>query len=134
MVHTVMVVDDAILMRNLVKGIINKWEGFEVVTTAANGIIALEELGKHPNLSLIKLDINMPEMDGIEFLRLARSKTQAKIVVLSSATLDGSPMETKARLFGADAIITKPSGAVSMDLESVRGAEMERTIKKILRS
>ena len=51
MVHTVMVVDDAILMRNLVKGIINKWEGFEVVTTAANGIIALEELGKHPNLS-----------------------------------------------------------------------------------
>ena len=66
MVHTVMVVDDAILMRNLVKGIINKWEGFEVVTTAANGIIALEELGKHPNLSLITLDINMPEMDGIE--------------------------------------------------------------------
>jgi hypothetical protein len=46
--------------------------------------------------------------------------------------LEGSPYAAKARLLGADAIITKPSGAVSLDLAAVRGAEMERTIKKIL--
>jgi chemotaxis response regulator CheB len=74
----------------------------------------------------------MPEMDGLEFLRQARPKTKAKIVILSSVALEGSPYAAKARLLGADAIITKPSGAVSLDLAAVRGAEMERTIKKIL--
>jgi chemotaxis response regulator CheB len=132
MAYEVMIVDDSVMMRNVIRGIISKWSGFTIVTNADNGKKALLELTKFPNLSLIMLDIEMPEMDGLEFLRQARPKTKAKIVILSSVALEGSPYAAKARLLGADAIITKPSGAVSLDLAAVRGAEMERTIKKIL--
>jgi two-component system chemotaxis response regulator CheB len=132
MAYEVMIVDDSVMMRNVIRGIISKWTGFNVVTNADNGKKALLELAKFPNLSLIMLDIEMPEMDGLEFLRQARPKTKAKIVILSSVALEGSPYAAKARLLGADAIITKPSGAVSLDLAAVKGAEMERTIKKIM--
>jgi chemotaxis response regulator CheB len=74
----------------------------------------------------------MPEMDGLEFLRLARLRTKAKIVILSSVAIAGSPYAAKARMLGADAIITKPSGAVSLDLAEKRGVEMQQTIKKVL--
>ena len=129
-----MIVDDSVMMRNVIRGIISKWNDFVIVANADNGKKALEELGKHSDLQLIMLDIEMPEMDGLEFLRQARPKTKAKIVILSSVALEGSPYAAKARLYGADAIITKPSGAVSLDLAATRGVEMERTIKKILKA
>lgn len=134
MAYKVMIVDDSVMMRNVIRGIISKWNDFVIVANADNGKKALEELGKHSDLQLIMLDIEMPEMDGLEFLRQARPKTKAKIVILSSVALEGSPYAAKARLYGADAIITKPSGAVSLDLAATRGVEMERTIKKILKA
>ena len=132
MTQKVMIVDDSVMMRNVTRSIISKWAGFEIVAHADNGKKALEELEKHKDLSLILLDIEMPEMDGLEFLRLARLRTKAKIVILSSVAIAGSPYAAKARMLGADAIITKPSGAVSLDLAEKRGAEMEQTIKKVL--
>ena len=134
MAYKVMIVDDSVMMRNVIRGIISKWNDFVIVANADNGKKALEELGKHSDLQLIMLDIEMPEMDGLEFLRQARPKTKAKIVILSSVALEGSPYAAKARLYGADAIITKPSGAVSLDLAATRGVEKERTIKKILKA
>lgn len=127
-----MLVDDSVMMRNVVRSIVSKWSGFEVVATAENGIKALEQLPKFKDLSLILLDIEMPEMDGLEFLRQARLKTRAKIVMLSSVAIAGSPYAAKARMLGADAIITKPSGAVSLDLAEKKGVEMQVTIKKVL--
>lgn len=132
MAYNVMIVDDSVMMRNVTRTIVSKWSNFSVVTTAENGKKALVELEKHKNLSLILLDIEMPEMDGLEFLRLARLKTKAKIVILSSVAIAGSPYAAKARMLGADAIITKPSGAVSLDLAEKRGNEMQQTIKKVL--
>jgi two-component system, chemotaxis family, protein-glutamate methylesterase/glutaminase len=132
MTHKVMIVDDSVMMRNVTRSIISKWANFEIVAHADNGKKALEELEKHKDLSLILLDIEMPEMDGLEFLRLARLRTKSKIVILSSVAIAGSPYAAKARMLGADAIITKPSGAVSLDLAEKRGAEMEQTIKKVL--
>ncbi len=132
MAYEVMIVDDSVMMRNVVRSIVSKWNNFTVVTTAENGVKALEELAKHKNLSLILLDIEMPEMDGLEFLRHAKLRTKAKIVILSSVALEGSPHAAKARMLGADAIITKPSGAVSLDLAAKRGEEMEKTIKRVL--
>ena len=127
-----MIVDDSVMMRNVTRNLVSKWANFSVVATAENGKKALEELDKHKDLALILLDIEMPEMDGLEFLRLARLRTKAKIVILSSVAIAGSPYAAKARMLGADAIITKPSGAVSLDLAEKRGAEMQQTIKKVL--
>jgi two-component system chemotaxis response regulator CheB/two-component system chemotaxis response regulator CheY len=132
MVYKVMIVDDSVMMRNVTRSIVSKWANFEVVANAENGKKALEQLDKYKDLSLILLDIEMPEMDGLEFLRLARLRTKAKIVILSSVAIAGSPYAAKARMLGADAIITKPSGAVSLDLAEKRGVEMQQTIKKVL--
>jgi chemotaxis response regulator CheB len=87
---------------------------------------------KHKDLSLILLDIEMPEMNGLEFLRLARLRTKAKIVILSSVAIEGSPYTEKAKKLGANAILTKPSGSVSLNLAEKCGAEIEQTIKRIL--
>jgi len=66
-------------------------------------------------------------------LRQARSKTSAKILVLSSIVPAGSPKAAQARSLGADAIISKPSGTVSFDLKQARGSELFTTIYRLLR-
>ena len=74
----------------------------------------------------------MPEMDGLEFLRHAKLKTKAKTCILSSIAVSGSPHATKARELGADAIVTKPSGALSVDLAEKRGTELVQTMRKLV--
>ena len=94
----------------------------------------MEQLKKHPDLGLILLDIEMPEMDGLEFLRHAKLRTRAKIVIFSSVAVAGSPHAAKARELEADAIVTKPSGAVSMDLADKRGSQLVQTMKTLMQS
>jgi two-component system, chemotaxis family, protein-glutamate methylesterase/glutaminase len=127
----IMIVDDSGAMRLVIRNFINSDPNFQVVQTACNGKDALEKLADaRPDLILV--DIEMPEMDGLEFLRHARLKTRAKLVVLSSTALDGSPNVTKARALGADAVVSKPSGAVSFDLQEKRGSELWQVIHKLL--
>jgi chemotaxis response regulator CheB len=132
MVSKVMIVDDSAMMRLVVKGIVDKIPGFEVVANAANGKLALVELQKHSDVNLILLDIEMPEMNGLEFLRHAKLKTRAKICILSSVAVAGSPYAAKARELGADAIVTKPSGAVSYDLAEKRSSELAHVMKRLV--
>jgi two-component system, chemotaxis family, protein-glutamate methylesterase/glutaminase len=132
MAHKVMLVDDAAMMRLVISNFIAPLPEFEIVASAANGKAALEQLKKHPDVELILLDIEMPEMDGLEFLRHAKLRTRAKIVILSSVAVAGSPHAAKARELGADAIVTKPSGAVSMDLADKRGSQLVQTMKTLV--
>ncbi|MCE1254577.1 MAG: response regulator [Anaerolineae bacterium] len=127
----VMIVEDSNVMRLVIRNLINTNPNLIVAKTASNGKEALDLL---PSVQpdLILLDLEMPEMDGLEFLRAARLKTRAKIVVLSSIAIAGSTAATQARNLGADAVISKPSGSVSYDLEEKRGAEFWGTIHKIL--
>jgi two-component system chemotaxis response regulator CheB/two-component system chemotaxis response regulator CheY len=127
----VMIVDDSIMMRTVIRSFVEKFPGFEVAVMAENGKVALAALDKHPDLALILLDIEMPEMDGLAFLRFAKLKSKAKVIILSSVALAGSPHAAKARSLGADAIVTKPSGAVSMDLEDKRGQELVTIMRKL---
>ena len=127
----VMIVEDSNAMRLIIRNMINTNPNLMVVKTASNGREALELL---PNTSpdLILLDLEMPEMGGMEFLRLARLKTRAKIVVLSSIAIAGSAVASQARSLGADGVISKPSGAVSYDLEEKRGSEFWTVIHQLL--
>lgn len=127
----VMIIDDSTAMRLVIRNFINTDSQFSVVATAANGKEALERLpDARPDLILV--DIEMPEMDGLEFLRHARLKTRAKVVVLSSIAPQGSPKAHQARALGADAVICKPSGPVSYDLEAKRGSELWQAIHHLL--
>lgn len=132
MEYKVMIVDDSVMMRSVIRTFVTKMPEFKAVAFAENGKKALEELANHKDLALILLDIEMPEMDGLEFLRYAKLKTRAKIVILSSVALSGSPYAAKARALGADAIVTKPSGAVSLDLVEVRGSELTQVMRKLV--
>lgn len=127
----IMIVEDSNAMRLIIRNMINTNPNLMVVKTASNGLEALDLLPTcEPDLIL--LDLEMPEMGGLEFLRQARLKTRAKIVVLSSVVPSGSPAANQARALGADGVICKPSGSVSYDLEDKRGSEFWSTLHKLL--
>jgi two-component system, chemotaxis family, protein-glutamate methylesterase/glutaminase len=132
MSHKLMIVDDAVLMRTVIANFLRPFTEFQIVAFAENGKKALEILPSHPDLSLILLDIEMPEMDGLEFLRHAKLKSKAKVIILSSVAVAGSPYTAKARSLGADAIVAKPSGPVSMDLAAKAGDLLLATIRKVI--
>ncbi len=128
----IMIVDDAAMMRFVIKKMLDKDSNLHLAGFASNGREALDQLDAvQPDLIL--LDLEMPEMGGLEFLRHARLKSQAKIVVLTSVAPKGSSKAMQARALGADAVIAKPSGAVSYDLERKRGSEISRTIYELLK-
>lgn len=132
MTKKVMIVDDAAMMRLYISSFFKSLKDFKVVAQAANGQDALEKLAEHPDLDLILLDIEMPVMDGLEFLRHAKLKTRAKICMLSSVTVSGSPIAAKARELGADGVVAKPSGTVSHDLEEKTGDELARVMRSLV--
>lgn len=132
MPYNVMIVDDAAMMRLYIASFIKTLPDFKVIAQAANGQEALDKLAALPNVDLILLDIEMPVMDGLEFLRHAKLKTRAKICMLSSVAVSGSPHAAKARELGADGVVAKPSGTVSHDLEEKTGDELARTMRSLV--
>ena len=130
-----MIVDASVLMRNAISIILESDSSFDIVSRACNGQDALDKLnGLKPELQpgIILTDIEMPEMDGLTFLRHARLKTRAKVVVLSSKIdTQNCQVSREAMRLGASAVVSKPSGAISFDLEDKRGQEIIQTLKKI---
>ena len=119
----VMIVDDSFLMRRVIRNILEKDSVFNVVAEAANGLEALEAVAAcQPDVIL--LDIEMPKMDGLEFLRHSRLLTTARIIIISSVAQLGSPQAMEALSLGATDIIPKPSGVLSMDLEEKKSSEL----------
>jgi len=115
----VLVVDDSALMRNLVSRIVESAPDLTVVGTAMNGAFALEKIPRL-NPDVIVLDIEMPEMNGIEFLRArAERGIEVPVVILSSVAQKGAKVTMEALSLGASDFITKPSGAVSHDIHVV---------------
>ena len=132
MPYNVMVVDDAAMMRLYITSFLRGLKDFKLVAQAANGKEALDKLSEVPDIDLILLDIEMPVMDVLEFLRHAKLKTRAKICMLSSVTVAGSPLAAKARELGADGVVAKPSGTVSHDLEEKTGDELARVMRSLM--
>lgn len=127
--HSVLIVDDSFLMRRIIRSIVEAHEQFNIVAEAADGIEALELLSeKEPDIIL--LDIEMPKMDGIEFLRAASLMTDAKVIVVSSVADLNSSEAQEALELGAVDIIHKPSGVLSLDMESEKSEELLNALIK----
>ena len=128
---TVLIVDDSRLVRLTIKTILDRAEGFEVVGEAENGREGVD-LARELNPDVVTLDIEMPVMNGIECLRRLRILSPAKVIVLSSLTHPASPKAVEARLVGADAVIGKPSGSVSRDVDASGGSLLIDTINRLM--
>lgn len=124
---SVLVVDDSALMRNLISRIVDSTPGLRTVDKAMNGVFALQKIPRC-NPDVIVLDIEMPEMNGIEFLReRKRLGIEIPVVILSSVAKSGAQVTMEALSLGASDFITKPSGSVSSDIHTVAG-ELSRML------
>ena len=119
----VLIVDDSFLMRKVIKNILETDSSFKIIGEAVDGLDALDKVAEL-SPDIILLDIEMPKLDGIGFLKQAKMLTDAIIIVISSVTRLGSPQAMEALDLGVADIICKPSGVLSMDLEKERSDEL----------
>ena len=116
---SVLVVDDSALMRSLIGQIVEKTPGLVLADKAMNGRFALEKI-PHCNPDVIVLDIEMPEMNGIEFLKeRKRLGIKIPVIILSSLAKEGAKVTMECLNLGASDFITKPGGSSSEDIQVV---------------
>lgn len=124
----VLVVDDAVVMRKLISEALGRDSAIEVAGLAANGRIALQKL---PQISpdVVTLDVEMPEMDGLETLReLRKTHPKLPVIMFSTLTSRGATATLDALTFGATDYVTKPAnvGSVSECIERLQGELVEK--------
>lgn len=115
----VLVVDDSALMRNLISKIVDSAPNLQVVGTAMNGKFALEKIPLcKPDV--IVLDVEMPVMNGLQFLQERKNQgIDVPVVMLSSVTSEGATVTMQCLEKGASDFLQKPSGAISLDINKV---------------
>jgi len=117
----VLVVDDTVVFRRIVSDALAGAPGIEVVGTASNGRLALARMAAlQPDL--VTLDVEMPEMNGLEVLEAMKAAgIQAGVIMLSSLTVRGGEMTVRALELGAFDFLTKPeAGTPAANLAQLR--------------
>jgi two-component system, chemotaxis family, protein-glutamate methylesterase/glutaminase len=103
----VMVVDDSAVVRQVLTALLDAAPGIEVTHAVADPILAMERM-KLQWPDVIVLDVEMPRMDGITFLKKIMSERPTPVVICSTLTEKGAQTTMEALAAGAVAIITKP--------------------------
>jgi class 3 adenylate cyclase len=127
----VLVVDDSPLMRRLITEIVAGDPDLCVVDVAENGKVALEKV-RALKPDCVLLDIEMPELSGLDTLRRLRLRSDAKVVILSHLGQEGSRVRAQALRLGAVDVIDKPGAGVSPDLRHTRGRIIQQTLRRAL--
>lgn len=107
----VVIVDDSALMRNVLTEMIDMQPDMEVVGAAPDPLLA-RELIKQTNPDVLTLDVEMPRMDGLDFLEKLMRLRPMPVVMVSSLTERGSEITLRALELGAIDFITKPKLAI----------------------
>jgi two-component system chemotaxis response regulator CheB len=116
----VLVVDDSVVIRRLVTHALEEDPLIEVVGAASNGAIALQRIPQF-NPDVLTLDIEMPEMDGLETLKhVRRDYPQLRVIMFSTLTERGASVTMEALTLGADDYVTKASNEGSLDRSMAR--------------
>lgn len=115
----VLVVDDSAFMCKVLESIFNADSQLQVVGRAKDGreAIALAESLKP---DVITMDLNMPHMDGLQATANIMTNNPRPIVVVSSESKEGASSTLKALELGAIDFVTKPSGGIDLDMQSVK--------------
>ena len=112
MAKKILVVDDSALMRRVLCDIIESDERFRVEDRANNGVEALDLLSRK-TYDAVVLDVNMPQMNGLELLKeLQKRKISARVMMASTDTKEGAKTTLDALELGALDFIHKPNNAM----------------------
>lgn len=112
----VLIVDDSALVRQVLTNMLGAEPGIKVIGTASDPIYAAEKINRDPP-DVIILDIEMPRMDGITFLRKLMSQYPIPVIICSGLLESHCELGLKALSYGAVEIITKPKLGVKEFLE-----------------
>jgi two-component system, chemotaxis family, protein-glutamate methylesterase/glutaminase len=123
----VLIVDDSSFMRKVLETIFNADPQLQVAGHAKDGreAVALAESLKP---DVITMDINMPHVDGLQATAEIMTTNPRPIVIVSSESREGASSTLKALEYGAIEFVAKPSGAIDLDMQSVR-EELLRKVK-----
>ena len=127
----ILIVDDSFIMRRLIAEIVESDPDFRIVDSAENGKIALRKV-RETKPDLVLLDLEMPEMSGLDTLRRLGLRSQCKVVVLSFMTSENSGESAEARRLGAVDVLQKPAGSVSLDINARMGDELLRRLRGVV--
>jgi len=112
----VLIVDDSAVVRQALTEILSADPAIEVMATAADPLIAADKISKE-RPDVITLDVEMPRMDGLSFLKQIMATDPIPVVMCSSLTEKGAEVTMKALQYGAVEIINKPRMGARQFLE-----------------
>lgn len=129
----VLIVDDSALIRSVMKEIIGSQPDMEVVGVAPDPLVA-RELIKQTNPDVLTLDVEMPRMDGLDFLEKLMRLRPMPVLMVSSLTERGSEITMRALELGAVDFVTKPKISIQSGMreysdliaDKIRGAAKAR--------
>jgi two-component system chemotaxis response regulator CheB len=116
----VLVIDDSALIRSLLTEIINSQKDMEVVGAAPDPIVA-RDLIKQLNPDVLTLDVEMPKMDGLDFLEKLMRLRPMPVLMVSTLTERGSEITMRALELGAVDFVTKPKMSISTGMRDYTG-------------
>lgn len=123
----VLIVDDSAVVRQVLQAQLSSDPEIEVIGTAADPILAMERM-KVQWPDVVVLDVEMPRMDGITFLRKIMAERPTPVVICSTLTEKGTQTSVEALAAGAIAIVTKPKLGLKQFLQDHAG-DLVETVK-----
>jgi two-component system, chemotaxis family, protein-glutamate methylesterase/glutaminase len=114
---TVIVVDDSIIVRGVVSRLLRSDPQIEVVSTAIDGVMALEHV-KNLKPDVVVLDIEMPNMDGLTALpQILKASPRTKVIMASTLTARNADISMRALALGASDYLQKPNASSKADMD-----------------
>jgi len=128
----VLIIDDSALMRQMLTEILSSEPEIKVIGSAPDPFVAREKI-KQLNPDVVTLDVEMPRMDGLEFLRRIMTLRPMPVVMVSSLTQDGADATLRALELGAVDFVAKPTLDLQAGLQQLK-AEVIAKIKMAARA
>ena len=137
----VLIIDDSALIRSILKEVINSYPDMEAIGAAANPLQARDMI-KSLNPDVLTLDVEMPEMDGLDFLEKLMRLRPMPVLMISSLTERGSDVALRALELGAVDFMAKPKLGIVEGIqgygdeiaEKIRVASNARLTKRVIKT
>lgn len=122
----VLVADDSAFMRTRISRILNADEEIEVIASAKTGSDAIKKVVQlKPDV--VTMDLEMPDIDGLTALAYIMNEVPTPVVIISAHVSPGNRNVTKAMELGAVEVVAKPSGEISLDIDTIS----DEIVKKV---